>query len=890
MSFLSLKIDTQYQTTDQQVVDSFLIPTLSEAKRYCRVSAYFSLKGIQLLAAGLEQLACNDGRYQLLLSSHISETDFDEIKQGYEWRNRLREKLQCQDADDIDQKHLGLLAKLIAEEKADVKIAFLKEGKGIFHDKFGLLEDSEGNKVLFSGFANESTGGLSSNYESIIVDVSWDESSRVRQRLQAEVDRFGRLWSSREDGVITEDVSDLVYEQLAQYQGMEDCPGMVDQKEDSQLPEGFEGWAFIYKDGDVWFIDTTEEQRSERDRHLRIGGDWGGKYFKEHSHQMLDDLPYAVVEQCLEKTRKRAEGKVAFWIDPRIEQDLKQQRYSIEQYRYMGVALKENVNRFEDEFALFRNVISESVSRPLKTLHLQSAFYMYKMARAANFSVPGAGKTAMVLGVFAYLNSGKAKFGEFVSRILVVSPINAFESWKSEFQKTFGPKKKLRVVDVQDGNFDGDLRRRWAVSNLVLVNYESLPKYHDQLIDLIDGQTMIVFDEVHRIKGVNATRATAAMDLCDKAFFRYVLTGTPIPNSYCDIYNFLHLLYKKEYPVFFGWDVPELSKANQYLVDRINEKLYPFFWRTNKGQLGVPPADPDDIIEAPASSGQLELALAIWTQEKSSLAKLIRLMQASTNPSLLKEKIDFRTLGLESNGEYSEEIDEKTFNRALMHEETAVTPILSNKCYEDFDLDNMKSPKFEEGLKLIRDLVNQGKKVIVWGLFVNTLQKISSRLDDSDIDNRLIYGETPVDVRKDFIADFRNPNGPAVLVSNPQTLGESVSLQDVVHDAVYFEFNFNLTYMLQSRDRIHRLGLPDGQYTRYHIMETINDPTEYGFIDSRVYKRLKYKERRMREAIDGDVLKPEVTDDLLADVRSIIENERRSIAKAHAKTVNVEIE
>lgn len=220
------------------------------------------------------------------------------------------------------------------------------------------------------------------------MDVSWDESNRVRQRLQAEVNRFDWLWSSREDGVITEDVSDLVYEQLAQYQGMEDCPGMVDQKEDSQLPEGFEGWAFIYKDGDVWFIDTTEEQRSERDRHLRIGGDWGGKYFKEHSHQMLDDLPYAVVEQCLEKTRKRAEGKVAFWIDPRIEQDLKQQRYSIEQYRYMGVALKENVNRFEDEFALFRNVISESVSRPLKTLHLQSAFYMYKMARAANFRFP----------------------------------------------------------------------------------------------------------------------------------------------------------------------------------------------------------------------------------------------------------------------------------------------------------------------------------------------------------------------------------------------------------------------------------------------------------------------------------------------------------------------
>lgn len=46
----------------------------------------------------------------------------------------------------------------------------------------------------------------------------------------------------------------------------------------------------------------------------------------------------------------------------------------------------------------------------------------------------------------------------------------------------------------------------------------------------------------------------------------------------------------------------------------------------------------------------------------------------------------------------------------------------------------------------------------------------------------------------------------------------------------------------------------------------------------------------MREAIDGDVLKPEVTDDLLADVRSIIEEERRSVAEAYTKGANVENE
>ena len=55
-----------------------------------------------------------------------------------------------------------------------------------------------------------------------------------------------------------------------------------------------------------------------------------------------------------------------------------------------------------------------------------------------------------------------------------------------------------------------------------------------------------------------------------------------------------------------------------------------------------------------------------------------------------------------------------------------------------------------------------------------------------------------------------------MLVTNPQTLAESVSLHSVCHDAVYFEYSYNLVHLLQSKDRIHRLGLPDDQKTRYY--------------------------------------------------------------------------
>src|SRR5699024_109020 len=105
-------------------------------------------------------------------------------------------------------------------------------------------------------------------------------------------------------------------------------------------------------------------------------------------------------------------------------------------------------------------------------------------------------------------------------------------------------------------------------------------------------------------------------------------------------------------------------------------------------------------------------------------------------------------------------------------------------------------------------LVSKHKRVIVWGIFVDTLEKITDSLRNNGINTELIYGGTPIDERANILSEFKKESSSIqVLVSNPNTLGESVSLHKYVHDAVYFEYNYNLTFMLQSRDRIHRLGL-----------------------------------------------------------------------------------
>lgn len=84
------------------------------------------------------------------------------------------------------------------------------------------------------------------------------------------------------------------------------------------------------------------------------------------------------------------------------------------------------------------------------------------------------------------------------------------------------------------------------------------------------------------------------------------------------------------------------------------------------------------------------------------------------------------------------------------------------------------------------------------------------------------------------------------MILNPQILGKSVSLHREVHDALYFEYNFNLTFILQSRYRIHKLGLEDNQYTRYYYLQTKSEPADSGdagYIDEKIYSKLKKKEK-----------------------------------------------
>ncbi|CAM5491693.1 Helicase SNF2 OS=Lysinibacillus sphaericus OX=1421 GN=LS41612_04840 PE=4 SV=1 [Lysinibacillus sphaericus] len=141
-------------------------------------------------------------------------------------------------------------------------------------------------------------------------------------------------------------------------------------------------------------------------------------------------------------------------------------------------------------------------------------------------------------------------------------------------------------------------------------------------------------------------------------------------------------------------------------------------------------------------------------------------------------------------------------------------------------------------------------------MFVNTIDKAYADLKAKGIKAAVIYGNTTQQDREEIIEAFKREEID-VLITNPHTLAESVSLHRTCHDAIYLEYSFNLTHMLQSRDRIHRLGLKDTDYTQYYYFMLEGQEGARNTIDERIYDRLREKEQRMIDAIERGILEPD---------------------------------
>lgn len=855
-----------YNSFDDNIVEDFYNETFQYATNYDRVSAYFDSKVLSLYAKGMYEIYKKGGKVRFIFSYDIVENDYEKIKEGYKNKNssfieEIADRINYCELSEEEKLNFENIAYLIEIGLVDIKLAFTK--RGIFHDKFGIIYDDEFS-VYMRGSNNETVAAILYSYESFETTCNWSASESEICKINNAKKIFKNLWNNDTKDVLVLEIPEIVKNKIISFSKGKYHDNTNIALVDKVVLDLDKKNNLIYKN---FLINNIV---NIKDIVFKV---FLKKYFKTPPIDSLDikfreNLNYSDLKKIIEHFENYSiEKKFELIKTENLMKYIESMDIQLEKRKSLGIDIKEQAEYLNEKFDKFSEIVNSEMERQLRVKQMWNAFHITSMLRSANFSVPGAGKTSIVYGAFAYLNREENKQ---VDKIIMIGPKNSFISWKEEFKLNFGEKKELKCIDVQDKKYKNKkelmekLKYGSAQYNLILINYEKLEGLESVLKDIINEKTMLVFDEVHKIKAINGIRASSALRICEKAKYKVALTGTPIPNSYADLYNLLNILYKEEYVSYFKFQANELKNANSIKADQINEKIYPFFCRTTKKDLNIPKPNEPIVDEVTMTEEEKELFTIIRRKYRRNIFTLyIRLLQASTNPELLLRKIDEEQLNSIIQSE-EDEITDDDINMDNIDNE-----IIKDSSTIDLIKSIGETGKFKKGIEYIRKLCEEEKQVLVWGIFVETLEKISKKLTDLGISNAIICGRTSQEDREKIINLFKNKK-IQVLITNPHTLAESVSLHKTCHDAVYFEYSFNLTHMMQSKDRINRLGLKENEYTQYYYLMLCNNDIYNDSIDKRTLKRLNEKEEIMIKSIEGTKLVRTNFDDI-DDIKKILE-------------------
>src|SRR5690554_81111 len=241
MALKDLTLKEDYRSDESDIITDFYIPCLKNSIKYDRAVGYFTSNALALAAKGVAELLRNNGTMRLIASPNLQNEDIEAIRRGMS-RDQIIEDALFRELDNIEdiiiKKRLDFLAWMIAQGLLEIKIASPKdELGGLFHEKVGFFHDDFGDVVSFSGSANETSGGLYSNFENIDVFCSWvpGDQGRVRRKLE----NFKRLWENKTRFLDVTDIPTAIKNKLLSYKGDDlkysDPEGVIDPSSDYKI-------------------------------------------------------------------------------------------------------------------------------------------------------------------------------------------------------------------------------------------------------------------------------------------------------------------------------------------------------------------------------------------------------------------------------------------------------------------------------------------------------------------------------------------------------------------------------------------------------------------------------------------------------------------------------
>ena len=422
----------------------------------------------------------------------------------------------------------------------------------------------------------------------------------------------------------------------------------------------------------------------------------------------------------------------------------------------------------------------------------------------------GLGKTTST--IIAALETGSKK-------ILIVCPASLKINWQREIENYTG-----RSVYICEG------KKFSTEHDFVIVNYDIIKNFHDpknpnESLITQSNFDLVIMDEAHMISNTQAQRTKVINSFVKGIKYVWLLTGTPMTSRPMNYYNLLSII---ESPVAQNWMAYAIRYCQGYQFRAGNRKVWNVSGASNL----------EELRDRTSKQVLRRLKEDVLDLPEKIISPIYLRLKSKEYEEVMGEYYDW----------YDKNPDESSSLTVQFSKLMKVRKIIANE-------------KVNQTIEIAENIIEQGKKVIIFTNFTDTLQLIHNHFKKESV---YLDGSCSKQQRQYSVDQFQENEKIKVFVGNLKAAGVGLTLTSA-EVVIMNDLSFVPAEHSQAEDRAYRYGQKNNVIVYYPLFDNT--------IEGVIYDILNNKKQVIRTVM-GDGVIEQSSGDMVEEILNLI-NKRR---------------
>jgi hypothetical protein len=390
-------------------------------------------------------------------------------------------------------------------------------------------------------------------------------------------------------------------------------------------------------------------------------------------------------------------------------------------------------------------------------------------------------------------------------KILIVCPASLKINWQREINIYSD-----RNVYIAEG-------KKFSTNHdIVIINYDILKNFHDPKnkenseIMKIDFD-LVIMDEAHVIANPKALRTKIANDIASKSNRVWLLSGTPMTSRPMNYYNLLNIVGS---PVAANWMAYAIRYCNGFQFSVGKRKVWNVTGASNL----------DELRERTSTHILRRLKEEVLDLPEKIITPVYLRLKSKDYEELMGEYFDW----------YDQNPEESSSLTIQFGKLMKVRKVIAQE-------------KINNTIELAENIIEQGKKVIIFTNFTDTLNQIYNHFGKSAV---YLDGSCSKFHRQNAVDEFQTNDKIKVFVGNLKAAGVGITLTSA-EAVIMNDLSFVPAEHAQAEDRAYRYGQKSNVLVYYPLFENTIEGVIYDILN---------KKKQIIRTVMGDEIQENVGD------------------------------